>query len=305
MEKQSSSTSSFRNYFLFLLTTMVVVLSIGFALTKLLEERVIFSSEIHGASKINRHLTELHEDEIPIFGSSRADGGYVPSILGDQYYNYGIQGTQANVWLFFLENELKKSKTSDIIIDFGLTGFKSNLGDKGNYLPNFSATKELMGEEVEPLFYIPVVKYFGWFEDYTRLAVSERMQITKKTDRGGSFELGVLPADKFEKLVEERYKYPAQYSSGDTLRDRFHELIQSTTRKIYLVIAPYHKSVIESFINIEEINAYLEEVGRFPNVEVIDLRSIIEEDSLFFNTTHVNYEGAKIFSRRLAESIAD
>jgi hypothetical protein len=72
------------NLYIFNFSKFVVVLFLtfslfGFCFNYLFEKKIILKSEISGAYKINRILTSNIENEIPIIGSSRAEGSYVPS----------------------------------------------------------------------------------------------------------------------------------------------------------------------------------------------------------------------------------
>ena len=56
-----------------------------------LRETVIFETEIQGVAKLHR-IYEPHPGEIPIIGSSRALGSYIPDSIHPNAYNYGING---------------------------------------------------------------------------------------------------------------------------------------------------------------------------------------------------------------------
>ena len=103
MAKQNSYIFNFSK-FIFIL--FISIIAIGYTLNHIFESNIIFKNKISGASKINRIINFSQIDEIPIFGSSRAEGSYIPSIISEkESFNYGISGTQSNIWLFFLETE--------------------------------------------------------------------------------------------------------------------------------------------------------------------------------------------------------
>ena len=157
------------NFSIFVIKIIALVAIIGGAFNFAFEELIIFKSEINGAYKVNRILTKTEKDEIPIFGSSRAEGNFVPSIIdSNNCFNYGISATQANIWLFFLEQELKKEKTTPIIINFDLDGLVYSNGDMGNYIPNWNAIKNTLKMSGKFYYYIPFVKYLGQYERYLK-----------------------------------------------------------------------------------------------------------------------------------------
>ncbi len=66
--------------------------------------------ETCASNKLQRLINENHNDEIPIFGSSRAEKGYLPDSLGDNFYNYGLPNQSFDVTAFLLQFELQKNK---------------------------------------------------------------------------------------------------------------------------------------------------------------------------------------------------
>ena len=48
---------------------------------------------------------------------------------------------------------------------------------------------------------------------------------------------------------------------------------------------------------------YLKEINKNDNLFLIDLRDEIKNTNLFFNTTHLNYRGAILFSKILKKKI--
>src|SRR4051812_1211544 len=106
MPEQNSSTSSFKQFLLRMLLPLIFILSgAGLLFNYFFEKVIILNSELCGVYKINRIISETHPNEIPIFGSSRAEYGLFPDSLGHDFFNYGLSATQYDVTLFFLEQE--------------------------------------------------------------------------------------------------------------------------------------------------------------------------------------------------------
>jgi hypothetical protein len=70
-------------------------------------------------------------------------------------------------------------------------------------------------------------------------------------------------------------------------------------------VAPYHSSCLNRFENVEEVSQYLKNLNKIKNVTVFDFGNFLDKDHLFMNTTHVNYNGAKVFSEQLKSIISD
>lgn len=297
------------NLYIFNFSKFVVVLFLtfslfGFCFNYLFEKKIILKSEISGAYKINRILTSNIENEIPIIGSSRAEGSYVPSkITKKPCFNYGISGTKMNIWLFFLEEELKKNKSTNIIINLDLDGLLFDDGNINNYLLNYSEVKHVLNSEWNILYNIPFIRYFGQFEFYIKYYMNDKLNLTKRTENGGSFEKNVLNTSKFEELVSKRKKTSSKFNFDKELFSKLDKLIKSTNRKIVFVIAPYHPSFFDSYQKIEKTNFFLSQLNNNENVAVLDLKDFVVKDLMFINTTHVNYQGANMFSEKLKKML--
>lgn len=68
-----------------------------------------------------------------------------------------------------------------------------------------------------------------------------------------------------------------------------------------MIISPYHNSCFNINANFDKSYNYLNELEKNRNITVLDLKDFIENDDLFMNTTHLNYEGAIIFSKKIKE----
>ena len=249
----TSSTSNFKKFFLKILlpfTGCAVVF--GFAFQYVFEKKIILNSQINGSYKVNRIINSVNTNEIPIFGSSRAEGGFVPSIFGPNYFNYGIAGTQDNVLLFFLKEECKKNKETPILINFDIDGFSYTLGDIANYIynANYAPIKELIGEKDDAIFNIPFVKYYGYYEYYLKMYMSTKINLTKITDNGASLELNQLTKSKFDELVNQRLATTDGFNNDRNLEREFMDIIKNNPKRTFIIaISPYHSSCFHKFKN--------------------------------------------------------
>lgn len=304
MKEQNLFISNFKKFGLLLVCSAGILMLFVILLNTIVENQIIFKSEISGAAKINRILNENHKEEIPILGSSRANGSFVPSIINENCYNYGINGTHSNVWIFFLRQELKKDKTTPIIINMDLEGLQSSLGDINNYIPH-SANKGIKKLVAENKQNLPsgVFKYFGTFESYYKFFLNERISFTKKVDQGGTFEIERLSKEKFDKLVNQRLKAETAFLVNNLAFKELDSLIQATDRIVILAVAPYHKSYFNNFVNYESAERYLDVLNKSTNCHVLNYGRMVLNDSMFSNTSHLNYSGALAFSKKLKSDL--
>lgn len=301
MEKQNSSIFNFSK---FLLKIVLALTILGYTISFSFEKLIINNTETIGSSKIKRLLTQEKIKEIPIFGSSRAECSFLPSIIGEEFYNYGISGTQANIWLYLLEQELKKNKTSAIIINFDLKGLFTSDGDMKNYIPDWNKTKHVLADKGEFYYSIPLIKYFGQYEKYFASYVQEKNSLTIASDNGAVLQKNKQIKSKFKNQVIKRRGEKVESKINNELSIKFDLLIKSTKRHIVLIVSPYHNSCFNINANFDKSYNYLNELKKNRNITVLDLKDFVENDDLFMNTTHLNYEGAIIFSKKIKELLS-
>lgn len=308
MEEQNSSISSFRRFSVrILLPLILIVCIVGIVCNNFFEKKLIFSCELCGAYKVHRILTETHPGEIPIFGSSRVEGGFIPDSLGSEFFNYGLSGTKYNVTLFFLEEECRKSKLKPwILIGLDLNGITYGLGDIANYIPsaNYRSVQHLLGKKHIFYYSVPFIKYYGRFEGYTRDILNSKIQLTRFTNKGAALERNELHIGEFKSLVEKRKKQKTSFFAEPTLCKQLLRIISTNKNRTFIfVIPPYHASYFENYVNIDEAEQFLNMLRANNNVKVFDFSRMPLPDSMFLNTTHINYKGAILFSHRLKDSL--
>jgi hypothetical protein len=308
MPEQTSSISSFRPFLLKILLPLILAISAaGAAFDYFFTRKIILNSEISGAYKVNRIIKETHAGEIPIFGSSRAEGGIIPDSLGPNYFNYGLSGTKYNVTLFFLEEECRKKKnTPYIILNFDLDGLANSPGDIGNYIPNsnYEPVRSLLGKEYKAYFSMPFLRYYGRFESYAREYLNNKIQLTKITNKGSSVEKNALTEKQFADLVEQRRTTPTTFKNDTGLAWKLVNIIALHPERYFIfVVSPYHSSYFEQYVNPQDAGAYLNGLAAMKNVKVFDFSKLPLPDSLFFNTSHVNYKGACLLSKQIKDSL--
>jgi hypothetical protein len=308
MQEQSSSISNFKLLLGRILLPLILIVGlVGLGFSYLFEKKIILNSEIVGAYKINRIIHETHTDEIPIFGSSRAEGCFIPDSLGGNYFNYGLSGSKYDATIFFLEEECRKKKNSRaIILNLDLEGLSYDIGDIANYVPNsgYGPVRALLGKKYSALFRIPFLKYYGLYEGYLRDYMNNKMHLTKFTNKGASIEKKALTEKQFNELVYQRRNAPTTIMNDSFLLQKMYGIIGAHPDRYFIfVVAPYHTSYFEKFINPGDVHLFLNKLSAMSNVKVFDFSKMPLTDSMFFNTTHVNYKGAVVFCHQLKDSL--
>lgn len=309
MHKANSSISNFKEYTFKIVFPVVLLVGISLAVfTFLFERKVILANESCGAYKVNRILSNKDGNEIPIFGSSRAEASFIPELLGDNYFNYGLEGTQENVMLFFIKEECKKKNktTPFIIVNIDLDGINTKTGDIANYLYNSDneEVKKVIGDKYEMHFSIPCIKYIGQFENYFRYYLNNRIQLTKYSNKGAFIDKVVLPQKIMDELIEYRRNNQDVFLNEEDLKKEFFKTIKTNlNRKFVFVIPPYHSCYFTNYKNPQDAKAFVGELRNLSNARVFDFSAVIYPDSLFINTTHLNYKGAVRFTNEFKDSL--
>lgn len=308
MSQQNLSTSSFKRFCIRIaLPLLVGIFGVGYLFSWLFEKQVILNSQINGAYKINRIINENNPEETPILGSSRALCAFIPDILGDNYFNYGLSNAQDDVILFFLREEMKKKKTNPmIVINLDIDGLTRSIGDISYYLynSNYGPVQELLKDEYKPHFKVPFVKYYGYFEEYFKYMLNDRMNLTKYTNKGASSEKNVLTEKKFQELIRKREKTTIIFKNDPELLREFNRIFDENPHRFFVfVVSPYHPSYFTNYRNYDEMKKFLADWDARENVKVYDFSNTEMPDSMLVNTSHVNYLGAIKFSEILKDSL--
>ncbi len=306
--KHNSSISSFKVLLLrYGLPYILVIAIMLFAVNFTFEKIIVANTSGSGAGKVNRILNHEYKNEIVILGSSRAEGSIIPDSLGINYYNYGLAGTQDNVWIYFLEEELKKNNTNPILINFDLDGLGYRNGDPLYWLFNSSNPKiRTFIDNWKPRYAIPVIKHMGYFERYISNFIQERHSVTEIINKGAILETKRQTPSEFNLLVQERKKEQLFFKNDKKLENELmHVLHNNKKREIIFFIPPYHESYLNSIENYSEALSFLSILDSIPNVRVLNYSHFKMDNAYFYNTAHLNYDGAVIFTKLIKLDITN
>ncbi len=303
------NNSSIFNFKLFslkwLLPFLFSVFLIGKGVDYVFTQFIILKNPTLEVAKVHTILTTDKETEIPIYGSSRAADHYVCDSIHTDCFNYGIRGIGKDVLIGFLKIELAKKRQTPIILNVDYT-FHNSGGDINAFIPwvNHPEIRQMLGEkQIKTTYFIPFFRYFGTYENYLKDYLNAKNNFTTLSDKkGGRYETRKIPTKHFADLVVKRKETKTRFIQ-DSLNIVFYELIKSTNRPVFVVFSPIHASFFAKFSYKAEADAYFKTIADLPNAHIIQMSNFISADSLFFDTSHLNYEGAKIFSRALRDSI--
>jgi hypothetical protein len=280
---------------------IVFLISINYVL----EKYVIGMSEGNGAYKVERLLNKNDKEETPILGSSRAEGSIFPDSLGKDFFNYGLAGVQDNVWIYFLKRELEKNHKTPILINFDLDGLGYDNGGVDYWLPNsMNSEIRVFFDNWKPIYWIPTIKYFGVFELYLVNYLQQKFMITGIMNRGALLEKKVLLPEEFDLLATKRVNTNIKFKNDTILLNQLLKILKANNqREIVFFIPPYHKSYLKSIENFDTALLFLKTLDQMDHVTVLNYCDLNFEQNKFFNTTHLNYHGAVMFTALLKKDL--
>jgi len=255
-----------------------------------------------------RYTFDSSNQDILIYGSSRAEHHYVPDILTQQTgmscYNCGIGGQGLAFSFIQIEEMLKRQKPKLIILDISpniLTDSKSD--EKLNVLKPYFYRDTIIQHALTGVSEFEKLKYFSTVYPYNGSIISILTSfIYFKKD----MYKGYLPLDG--KLIPSSVKIlnvVTQLKVPDRqiyYLNRIIKICKSTNVELKLVVSPiYLKNNTDDYI-LEQIRR----IAASNKVDFIDFSTDAKffKDAPFFkDNLHLNSEGATEFSNKLAAEI--
>ena len=197
---------------------------------------------------------------------------------------------------------MKKEKQAPVIINFDPDGINSATGDIANYIPstNNKNVQSLIGDQLEIKFQVPLIKYAGYYDFYLKDYLNEQMNLTKYMNKGAAIELNSLPKAIFNENVQKRLHSRSTFKNELGLQKKYLQVIKNNRKRpLIFVVAPVHDSYKKTYSGEKAIGRIFTELETMGNTTVLNFYHETYPDSFFFDTFHLNYEGAKHFSKEL------
>ncbi len=304
MAETSSTSSSKRKAFRFLLSTAVGI-ALGCLLLDRPLTRLALANENFGAFKVQRMFTEDHTGEVAIIGSSRAAGSYIPSLLGDSVFNYGIEETGWRETTLMLTKELSKPKNTPVIVNFEYSFFDGHRPNTAHFIPAAGQpeVRDLLGKRMRWYYRLPTLRYFGSVDEYVRVFIPWVIRKGQVSDNGFFIDHGPDRATRDKMLAIGKTKLPMRWRPHPAEEKAFLELLGSTQRTVVLAISPYYPEFYKGFGHMDQAEAWLAAARSLPNVVVVDLGRMPLPEADYLNITHVMLPGAEAFSKELRKEL--
>lgn len=301
---------------------IVLGLAVAFlALTVVYDQlnlRLIHASSGNDAYKMERFFSASVEEETPVLGSSRALGQYVPSTLGANVFDYGINGSGIGETLFLLKDLVKRKQAGLIIVNVDPWGFGAfdevPIAFRGNYTLAASSRdvrKRLPPGVVSTSGWLPGVRFQGRLRTNLADLVNARKTVTKRVDRGAVLLMTSRTKEEWayldKTLGTTRFEVPSPACRAEI--DEILRLVATHKGRLHIafVIGPCSPSWRRKFANAEDLRTwaqtFAEEMKGKP-ISVVDLFSDTDfATEEFADATHLNVAGAMRFSAMLKQRL--
>lgn len=258
------------------------------------------------------------EVDIAIYGSSRAWVHIDPKILKDSLklksYNFGMDGH--NFWLQYLRHQeyLKHNKSPKLIIlsvDIFSLQKRNDLYQSLQFSPYmlwndsiYKYTSSYIGFTKKDYF-IPLLRYNGNIRKIKNKLISSKYDDDNYRNNGFR-GMDREWSDDLKKAKTEIDRYKIKIDPLTIiLFDRFLSECKAKNIKVVLVYTPEYTDGQKFTENRKEIIDIYKDFSDKYNLNFLDYSSnnICHKKDLFYNASHLNKNGATIFSRKLCNDI--
>lgn len=279
-----------KRFLLYVLSLLGVVLIVALSVDAL---NLYFIHHATGisAGKIKRLYDNPESGEIPIFGSSVAKCGYVPSIIDKRCFNYAEDGASAWEMLNLLQVAIERDDASVFIFNLDPWGLNGT-------------ADSIMQCDYSLIESCPGFRFYGKLKKNLAEWMNAKRGVTKVVDRGAVLIRQSRTADEWALMSA---NWPKQGFSVSSVCDaRIRELCKKLKgRKLIIVVTPCSQLWCNVYDGEEKLHQYISELTKIDGVEVIDLftdKTLFTIDD-FVDMNHLNINGARKFSKLLLERI--
>ncbi len=299
-------------YFFFkALLFLLVVVTIDFLVGSTL--RYFYFNQISGERYRTTYDIENTTADILIFGSSRANHHYHPEVfekkLNQSCRNVGRDGNFILYNYAVLKGILKRHTPKVIILDIVAEEFIKNQYnyDNLNVLLPYYKTHPEMRDIIEMKSSTEKIKLLSQIYPYNSLLLSIAIGNTDYNKKRNPDINGYIPlTKKMSEPVEVNYMSINNEIDSTKLEifESFIRECKNSNIKLILVCSPYYYKFNKPIYSIE----IAKRIANKNNIRFLDYSNdpffIISPD-LFSDKSHLNDDGAKIFSNKLIDEIHD
>ncbi len=257
------------------------------------------------------------ESELVILGSSRAWVQYSPmildSILQVSTYNLGIDGSTFNRQVERYQIYCKYNKRPSVIIQnidfFSTLGYLTGY-EREQYFP-FLYNADFRNIIKEPLAwyeYLPMGRYYGHSDLFKDILFNQYTGDLQRYNNGEGLYKGYAGQNNSwnRSALDEVDSITFVYS--ERIKPIFTNFLTQAKlegQRIIFVYAPFYIEGVQKVTNIQECFAVFDSIANEYDIPILDYTysPISYDTTYFYNATHLNKQGAELFSTMLANDL--
>ena len=295
---------------------IVGILALLFILLSLCYDKaivwLIYNSPSNNTMKMAQIARGGDGESLAIFGSSRALSNYVPSLLSDSAFNYGVNGMSINEALRLLKLYLMANQSkSTIVINLDPWGFAKPGTEilQGDYrlAGDIAAVREEFKDiDLGWLGMLPGVRFQGELRSILGEYLNARKNVTKKIDNGAEILLKSRTDAEWDAIEARLSPIGFNFFNGnEKLLDEIYQL--RGEHRIVWVVSPLSPAMRDKFTGGDALAQFLTYESTRDGVFSVSLIDWKDEfpRNMFVDVSHLNIWGAEKFSRAVRKEMDD
>lgn len=243
----------------------------------------------NSAYKMERLYANPEPDEIAIVGSSRACGNFVPSLISERCFNYGVNGMGMHEAMTILEILAQRKTSAPVIV---------NLDPWGNFGRYFVSDYRLAPRSgrLSLTERIPGIRFFGAFRKNLVAMIDARRSVSRVVDNGALL-LKTSHSAREWRVIESKMKVISFQCNPDDRLRLLSVLEAFSPRRVIVVVCPCSSARTSRLLGRRQLVELLDQIRALENVSVVDYFGSTDfSDADFVDPSHFNLKGASKFS---------
>lgn len=304
-----NNSNPLKRFFFKLFLLFIIIFLIDFSIGKTLA--YFYFKQDSGQLFRTTYALEKTTEDILIFGSSRANHHYHPTVIEERlhlsYYNVGRDGNYLFYHYAILQGILKRYSPKLIVLDFMEEDFKASQDSYdriSSLLPYYKTHPEIQSTVLlkSPFERLKLISSIYPYNSSLFTIAVGNMEFNK----GRNVEVkGYVPLTKKWNRSLQPISEVLPYELDSIKIKTFEAFLQDCNKskvKVIVVASPYFKNSKQADYSIQKAIKIAEE----NNVMFFDYSRdpyFINHPGLFADIAHLNDDGAKIFTNKLLEDL--
>lgn len=291
---------------------LLITFSLDFFVGKFCQ--IQYFSRTHGLLHTTTYSIDSTKSDILILGSSRANHHYIPKIFEDSLhlscYNTGRDACFIIYQLAVLKSVVKRYTPKIVIYDlipYDFLNINDNYDKLDFLLPYYKTHIEIKNlldnyRKYEPIKTISNI--YPYNSSIFYFGRNSKKDLIIENQREGYIES--QREWNYPRTDEKETADPFEYNQQKI--QALKEMILTCKQhniQLFFVVSPYYQNINQRLKKIIQITNDLAKTEKIPFWDLSQDTVLINHGKLFFDVSHLNSNGAKIFSNIIANKIAN